>query len=160
MTSDGPCHPWRMEIPAAPALAIIMGTSRGETRRAPFSLYTTTCSARVSKPPTPVAKMTPALAGSASISPASFTAMSAAAMLNWAKRSSWRASLLPNHCSGSKSGTSPPTTDGVSRPSQSASTPRPQQVTAPSPVIATAPRGWGRPTQPSCIRVAVDQIKA
>ena len=41
MTSDGPCQPWRMEIPAAPALAIIMGTSRGETRRAPFSLYTT-----------------------------------------------------------------------------------------------------------------------
>ncbi len=82
MTSDGPCQPWRMEIPAAPALAIIMGTSRGETRRAPFSLYTITCSARVSKPPTPVAKMTPALAGSASISPASFTAMSAAAMLN------------------------------------------------------------------------------
>ena len=88
MTSDGPCQPWRMEIPAAPALAIIMGTSRGETRRAPFSLYTITCSARVSKPPTPVAKMTPALAGSASISPASSTAMSAAAMLNWAKRSS------------------------------------------------------------------------
>ena len=37
MTSDGPRQPSRMEIPAAPALAIIMGTSRGDTRRAPFS---------------------------------------------------------------------------------------------------------------------------
>ena len=59
MTSEGPCHPRRMEMPAAPALAIIMGTRRGETRRAPRSLYTPTCSARVSNPPTPVAKMTP-----------------------------------------------------------------------------------------------------
>ena len=30
--------PSRMEMPAAPALAIIIGTSRGETRSAPFSL--------------------------------------------------------------------------------------------------------------------------
>ena len=37
-TSAGPCQPNRMEIPAAPALAIIMGTRRGETRRAPRSL--------------------------------------------------------------------------------------------------------------------------
>ena len=38
ITSDGPRHPRRMEMPAAPALAIIIGTSRGETRSAPFSL--------------------------------------------------------------------------------------------------------------------------
>ena len=63
MTSEGPCHPRRMEMPAAPALAIIMGTRRGETRRAPRSLYTPTCSARVSNPPTPVAKITPDRAG-------------------------------------------------------------------------------------------------
>ena len=37
MVSDGPCHPARMEMLAAPALAIIMGTRRGDTRRAPFS---------------------------------------------------------------------------------------------------------------------------
>ena len=36
MTSDGPRQPRRMEMPAAPALAIIMGTSRGETRSAPL----------------------------------------------------------------------------------------------------------------------------
>lgn len=35
--SDGPCHPRRMETAAAPALDIIMGTSRGETRRAPLA---------------------------------------------------------------------------------------------------------------------------
>ena len=38
ITSDGPRQPSRMEMPAAPALAIIIGTRRGETRSAPFSL--------------------------------------------------------------------------------------------------------------------------
>ena len=75
ITSEGPRQPSRMEIPARPALAIIIGTRRGDTRRAPFSLYTPTWSANVSKPPTPVAKMTPAFAGSTSISPASSKAM-------------------------------------------------------------------------------------
>ena len=37
MVSDGPCQPARMEMLAAPALAIIIGTRRGDTRRAPFS---------------------------------------------------------------------------------------------------------------------------
>ena len=35
--SDGPCQPSRIETAAAPALAIIMGTRRGDTRPAPFS---------------------------------------------------------------------------------------------------------------------------
>ena len=38
IVSDGPCQPKRIETLAAPALAIIMGTRRGETRRAPRSL--------------------------------------------------------------------------------------------------------------------------
>jgi len=37
MDSDGPCQPVRIDTLAAPALAIIIGTRRGETRRAPFS---------------------------------------------------------------------------------------------------------------------------
>ncbi len=35
--SEGPCQPSRIEMLAAPALDIIIGTSRGETRRGPFS---------------------------------------------------------------------------------------------------------------------------
>ncbi len=35
--SEGPCQPARMETLAAPALAIIMGTRNGETRRGPRS---------------------------------------------------------------------------------------------------------------------------
>ena len=101
MTSDGPRQPRRMEIPAAPALAIIIGTSRGETRSAPFSLYTPTWLANVSKPPTPVAKITPALAGSTASSPAALTAWSAATMDSWANRSSWRTSFGPNQSVGS-----------------------------------------------------------
>ena len=38
MVSDGPCQPARIEMLAAPALAIIMGTRNGDTRRAPRSL--------------------------------------------------------------------------------------------------------------------------
>ena len=34
--SDGPCHPNRMEMAAAPALDIIIGTRRGETQRGPL----------------------------------------------------------------------------------------------------------------------------
>jgi hypothetical protein len=33
--SHGPCHPNRIEIPAAAAFDIIIGTRKGETRRAP-----------------------------------------------------------------------------------------------------------------------------
>ena len=37
IASDGPCQPARIDTLAAPALDIIIGTRRGETRRAPFS---------------------------------------------------------------------------------------------------------------------------
>src|ERR1017187_3533782 len=37
MVSGGPCHPSRMGTEAAPALDIIIGTSRGETRRGPLA---------------------------------------------------------------------------------------------------------------------------
>ena len=49
----------RIETLAAPAFAIIIGTRNGETRSAPLRSHTRTCSTRVSKPPTPVAKITP-----------------------------------------------------------------------------------------------------
>ncbi len=48
-----------METAAAPALDIIMGTRRGETRRAPFSPKTRIWVSRVSRPPTPVPMITP-----------------------------------------------------------------------------------------------------
>ena len=101
--SEGPCHPMRMETAAAPALDIIIGTRRGETRRGPFSPKTRIWVSRVSRPPTPVPITTPERPGSASISPASSRAMAATATLNWANRSSWRASLAVNQRSGSKS---------------------------------------------------------
>ena len=37
IVSEGPCHPRRIDTAAAPALDIIIGTSRGETRPAPSS---------------------------------------------------------------------------------------------------------------------------
>src|SRR5487761_2665404 len=61
--SHGPRKPNRIEIAAAPALDIIIGTRRGDTRRGPFSNKTVICSCNVCRPPTPVAKITPALIG-------------------------------------------------------------------------------------------------
>ena len=37
VTSQGPRNPYRMEMAAAPALAIIIGTRNGETRRGPLA---------------------------------------------------------------------------------------------------------------------------
>ena len=78
MVSHGPWNPACIETCAAPALTIIMGMRNGDTRRGPFSWNTPICSWSVSSPPTPVAKMTPQRSGSAPISPASASAMSAA----------------------------------------------------------------------------------
>ncbi len=103
--SDGPCQPRRIDTAAAPALDIIMGTRRGETRRGPFSAKTWIWLSRDSRPPTPVPITTPERPGSAFSSPASSTAIEATATLNWAKRSTCLASLAENHRSGSKSGT-------------------------------------------------------
>ncbi len=77
-----------METLAAPALAIIMGTSRGDTRRAPFSPKSRIWASRLSRPPTPVPMTTPERPGSAAGSPASSMAMAATATLNCVKRSS------------------------------------------------------------------------
>ena len=40
IVSFGPCRPHRIEIAAPAALAIIIGTRNGETRRSPFSMRT------------------------------------------------------------------------------------------------------------------------
>jgi hypothetical protein len=93
VVSQGPCSPKRIEMPAAPALAIIMGTRKGETRRGSFWWYVRIWSSSVSRPPTPVPMSTPARAGLTPRSPACSTAMEAAAMAIWAKRSMRRASL-------------------------------------------------------------------
>jgi hypothetical protein len=42
IVSAGPRKPWRIETAAPAALAIIIGTRKGETRRSPFSTRTTT----------------------------------------------------------------------------------------------------------------------
>ena len=128
IVSHGPCQPARMETWAAPALAIIIGTRKGETRRAPFSWNTPICSSSVSRPPTPVPKMTPERSGSAPRSPASASAMSAAATENWANRSTRRTSFGPNQADGSKSRhpALARRAPGRCRPSQKASRPMPQ----------------------------------
>ena len=82
--------------------------------------------------------ITPDRPGSASSSPASASAISATARLNWAKRSTLRASLVENHCSGSKSVTRrSPSGAGPSSPSQNASGPVPTDEITPIPVMAT-----------------------
>ena len=91
--SHGPRRPKRIEIAAAPALPIIIGTSRGETRRGPLATSVTIWSWIVASPPVPVPKITPARAGSVPSSPASVRASWAAATESWAKRSVWRASF-------------------------------------------------------------------
>ena len=136
--SEGPCQPRRMDTAAAPALDIIIGTRRGETRRGPFSPKIRIWVSRVSSPPTPVPMMTPERPGSALISPASSRAMSATATANWAKRSSWRASLAVTQRSGSKSGTRrSPVGGSPLSPVHRASVPTPQHETTPMPVMAT-----------------------
>ena len=46
-----PCSPWRMEICAGAAFAIIMGTVSGETSSAPSVCITKCCVSSVSSPP-------------------------------------------------------------------------------------------------------------
>ena len=69
IVSDGPCQPSRIETAAAPALDIIIGTRRGETRRAPFSAKTRIWVSSDCSPPTPVPMITPERPGSAPSSP-------------------------------------------------------------------------------------------
>ena len=137
--SHGPCHPWRMEMAAAPALGIIMGTRKGDTRRGPLVWKVMICSSSVFSPPTPVPKMTPRRRGSTSRSPAWPMASAATASANWANRSIRRISLtLSNRGSASKSSMARLASPGsTNRPSQKASTPVPQRASTPIPVMAT-----------------------
>ena len=146
-----------MDTAAAPALGIIMGTRKGETRLAPLSRHSSTCSSSVSSPPTPVPRITPARWGSASSEsrpPACSMAMAAAATANWAKRSTRLASLGPNQAVGSKPGTRrSPSGGDPHRPSQKASRPMPQHASTPIPVTATLrpPASW--PVGPLTVRI-------
>jgi hypothetical protein len=63
--SAGPWKPWRIETAAGAALGIIIGTKKGETRRAPLSRSTFISASRVSIPPMPVPMKTPERDGSA-----------------------------------------------------------------------------------------------
>ena len=121
---------------AAPqALAIIIGTRKGDTRRSPFSIRTTTCSSRVCRPPTPVPTTTPVRPGSAFRLPACSRASAAAASANCWTRSARRASFgLSNHGLGSQSGNRvevPPVVPGPRSPCQNASLPTPHGATTP-----------------------------
>ena len=122
IVSFGPCRPHRIEIAAPAALAIIIGTRNGDTRRSPFSMRTMTCSSSVRRPPTPVAKIVPKRAGSAPTSPAWSNASVAAAMANCSTRSARRASFGDAyHGVGSQSSISvdcPDVMPGPSRPRQ------------------------------------------
>ena len=140
--SHGPRRPKRIEIAAAPAFPIIIGTSRGETRRGPLAMRRIICSWIVARPPVPVPKMTPTRPGSAPSSPASASAPAAAAIENWAKRSVWRASFGSNHPAGSKAPTHwGPTAAEPDRPAKKASLPMPQDARTPRPVTTTRRRG-------------------
>ena len=143
IVSFGPCSPKRIEMAAPAALAIIIGTRNGETRRSPFSIRTTTCSSRVCSPPTPVPKIVPNRAGSTPRSPAWAKASVAAAMANCSTRSARRASFgVAYQGVGSQSSISvarPDVMPGPSRPFQNASRPMPHGATTPSPVTATRP---------------------
>ena len=81
----------------------------GLTRFTPFSSRTLCVSSMVESPPRPAPMTAPMRSGSSfdMSRPESFMAISAAAMVNWMKRSFRRASFFSIHFSGSKPLTSP-----------------------------------------------------
>ncbi|CAB4886569.1 unannotated protein [freshwater metagenome] len=93
IVSFGPRRPYRMEMAAPAALAIIIGTRNGDTRRSPFSTSTRICSSSVPRPPTPVPKMVPIRRLSMPRSPACAIASAAAASAICSTRSARRASF-------------------------------------------------------------------
>ena len=93
IVSAGPRNPNRIDTAAPDALAIIIGTRNGETRRSPLSIRMCSCSSSVWMPPTPVPKIVPIRAGSAVSSPACSIASIAAATANCSTRSARRESL-------------------------------------------------------------------
>ena len=168
----GPFSPWRIETWPGAALAIILGTKKGETRSGPLVVSSVNWASISAKPPIPDPRMQPIRVGSSSSSdsPESSKAISAAATANWEKRSIRRASFPVIHFPGSKSTHSPPIRDRKALASKSVSgrmplrdwsTPSqvvlrslPRQETAPKPVIAirrslivsSMPQGdWGWP---------------
>ena len=81
-------------------------------------------------------------------------AMAAAATANWAKRSTRRASLGPNHVAGSNPGTRRSPSGGAAHsPSQNASRPMPQQPSTPTPVSATLRPVTSWPVGPLMARI-------
>jgi hypothetical protein len=128
-----------MEMAAAGAFTIIIGTRKGETFRAPPSTYRAICSSSVPMPPTPVASSTPRRRGSPPTSPAWSIAWTAAASASWVTRSVRRASFgFGMTVAGSKPCTRRSPSGGAAQsPSQNASTPVPHEASTPSPVTAT-----------------------
>ena len=106
MVSHGPCQPTRIEIPAAPALAIIIGTRNGEIRSAPLlEEDADLLLERLEAADAGGEDHAGAVGVGADARRRRRAAMSAAATENWAKRSTRRTSLGPNQAVGSKSGT-------------------------------------------------------
>ena len=91
--SHGPCQPYFIEMAAAGAFAIIIGTRNGDTRRSPLPRRTSIWSSSVPMPPTPVPTNVARRAGSAVSSPAISSACSAAARAYCVQGSLRRASL-------------------------------------------------------------------
>ena len=140
MVSHGPCQPWRIEMAAAPALAIIIGTRNGETRRGPLV----------------VERQDLLLEGVEAADAGAEDHAARAAGRRRARRPgrapsgprpartgrSGRCGAPPSRCrtsgAGSKSSMARLASPGsTSSPSQKASTPMPQRASTPSPVTAT-----------------------
>src|ERR687898_1453783 len=149
----GPVKPNRIAMWPLAAFAIRAGTMNGDTRPGPFSSSTLCWVSRVSMPPIPVAKITPARSEGTSGWPASSQARAADETPKWTKRSVRRISFGSSHGDGSNPGTSPATLTGRSSvsnavinriplrpdvsPVQKSSTPVPTGVTGPIPVTTT-----------------------
>ena len=93
IVSQGPRQPKRIEIAAAPAFAIIIGTRNGDTRRGPFSNSTPIWSCHGREPADAGTDLDTGQRRVDVDSPASSRAMTAAPTANWAKRSTRRTSF-------------------------------------------------------------------
>ena len=111
VTTDelGPFAPKRIEISPEAMLTISIGMKNGETRSGPLALRTSWVSRSVVMPPMPEPMSTPKRVASTlpTSSPESSTAITAHAIANFRKGSSFRSSFLSTYFSGSKPFTSP-----------------------------------------------------
>src|SRR5690606_6373112 len=144
-----------METSPAAISGMNIGTKKGETRSGPLVMYSEHWSSKVCIPPIPLPMTTPVRSadGTDLSRPAWVTAWCAAAIANWANRSSRRASFRSMYCSGSNSLTSQANRTlsllasnlaigaaperPASRPLQVDSTSVPTGVTSPRPVTTT-----------------------